>query len=125
MHKYGRLSRHCGSRNLFRIRKQPADRSAVTLTLDRPADTVIKTAVQAIAPFAASWLVLTRVANLLTNWSWLPDSGTSGCRRGGTGPAQKTDPQATTMIAPPNPAVPITRLPEDELVTTEINQHGS
>ncbi len=126
MHEYSRFSRHSGSRNLFRSRKQPADRFHVTVTMNRPADTVIKPAVQAIAPFAACWRTIARrVANLLTNWSWLPNTGSSVRRRGEAGPAQIIDPQATTMIAPPKPAIPLTLLPAEQLVTTEFNQHGS
>ncbi|WP_371375943.1 magnesium chelatase [Sporomusa aerivorans] len=78
---------------------------------------------KAVSPVAALLSSLkSQIVNLLRNRPWLPDTGTQGS--GQPGGAHIIDPLATTIIAPPNPATPITHLPEDQFVTIEINQHG-
>lgn len=72
---------------------------------------------------AALWARLKqRLAALLPGKIRLPSGG--GGRRGGAGTARIVDPLDTTIIAPPQPAVPLTRLPDEQLVTRETKPHA-
>lgn len=78
-----------------------------------------------IAPWVAWWLACKR---RLTAWlqslPHLPAAGISGDAQGGEGNARIVDPLKTTIIAPPKPALPISQLPDEQLVTREPKQHG-
>lgn len=54
----------------------------------------------------------------------LPTVETSAGSGGGGGAARIVDPLATTIIAPPKPAISIADLPDDQLVTRETHSHG-
>ncbi|QDR83165.1 magnesium chelatase [Sporomusa termitida] len=52
------------------------------------------------------------------------ETSEGGKGAGAGGPARIVDPLATTIIAPPKPAIPIANLPDDQLVTRDTHAHG-
>ena len=89
------------------------------------AGTATQLAKQALSRWAAIKAILKmRLAALLKNGFQLPNSGDgSSDGRGGQGRAQFIDPMNTTISAPPKPALPISRVPDEQLVTREIKPH--
>ncbi|WP_094603031.1 hypothetical protein SPSIL_000530 [Sporomusa silvacetica DSM 10669] len=88
--------------------------------------TATQLAKQAVSHWGAIKAALKiRLAALLQNQFQLPSSGEGSCdNRGGQGRAQFIDPLHTKIIAPPKPAIPLSRLPDEQLVTKEIKSHG-
>ncbi|HWR42895.1 ATP-binding protein [Sporomusa sp.] len=67
-----------------------------------------------------------RLAAMLGKWPYMPtgEHTGSGSGSGSSGTTRIVDPLDTTIIAPPKPAIPITSLPDDQLVTRDTHSHG-
>ncbi|CQR72649.1 hypothetical protein SOV_00400 [Sporomusa ovata DSM 2662] len=115
MSEYYRLIRHSGNKDLFRV----VEMSVAALVSGHPFH--IQT--DGLAAIKAALKI--RLAALLQSHFLLPSSGKgSSDNWGGQGRAQFIDPLYTRIIAPPKPAIPLSRLPDEQLVTKEIKSHG-
>lgn len=76
--------------------------------------------VREVSRLGAVWSAFrARLAAILKIRPHLPSSATGGNGQGGPGNVRIVDPLKTAIIAPPKPALPITSLPDDQLVTKE------
>ncbi|WP_425059502.1 hypothetical protein SCACP_00940 [Sporomusa carbonis] len=101
MSLYYRLIRHSGNRNLFRL--PPKATSYWT---------------ELWSQFKA------RLAAALGSRPYSGGADNDDSGKNGPGTVRFIDPLTTTIIAPPRPATPITRLPDDQLVIRDTCPHG-
>jgi len=126
MSEYYRLIRHSGNKNLFRVVEMSV---AVLLPGTIPQahrGAATQLAKQAVSHWAAIKAALKiRLAAMLQSQFQLSSSGKgSSDNRGGQGSVQFINPLHTRIIAPPKPAIPLSHLPDAQLVTKEIKLHG-
>lgn len=141
MSQYDRLIRHRGNKDLFRVVKM----SVAALLSDRPfhiqaeglrgtgKTTIMRAAQVLLSPVKRikSCRYNCDPAQPVSGWKefwravqrWLAEllAKRPQASWGGT---RIIDPLDTTIIAPPKPAVPITSLPDKQLVTRDTNTHG-
>jgi len=97
---------------------QQAELPAVALPVTEPVTAFAK---KTISRWTALWYSLKRrVATLLQGQLRMPGCGRSS--RGGGG-AQFVDPLHTKIIAPPKSAIPLSQLPDEQLVTRNSKPH--
>ncbi|SDE91970.1 hypothetical protein SPACI_000440 [Sporomusa acidovorans DSM 3132] len=79
---------------------------------------------QTLSRWTRPWAALAaRLAAVLPNKYPLPGSHIGG-GKGEQGTAHIADPLNTVIIAPPKPATPLNRLPDEQLVSREANPHA-
>lgn len=119
MSEYYRLIRHSSNKDNGLLYGQAPELLPVK-------GTATQLAKQAVSHWAAIKAALKiRLAALMQNQFQLPSSGKgSSDNRSRQGRVQFIDPLHTRIIAPPKPAIPLSRLPDEQLVTKVIKLHG-
>lgn len=125
-----RLIRQSGNKDLFRVVEMSVEYLNGLLYGEEPETFLVTSAATQLAQQAVLyWTAIKaaskmRLAALLQSQFQLPGSGKGSDSRGGQGRAQLIDPLHARIIAPPKPAIPLSRLPDEQLVTQEIKSHG-
>jgi magnesium chelatase subunit I len=89
----------------------------------QPAAGIIPLDARTMSRWVTLWTALKmQIASLLGNRPCVPSADHTGS--GSAGAARIVDPLDTTIIAPPKPALTITSVPDDQLVTRDTHSHG-